>query len=131
MRARNEDLPTAMEGPGWWSREADWGSMRVAWQHADVEVDTSDVFRPLPGGTCPCEHWGYVTSGTITFRYADGDDVAVGAGESYYARPGHVCLIAPHTELVEFTDRKAYADLVEALGMGAVTESTGSGAGRP
>lgn len=116
MKASRTDLPTAMEGPGWWSREADWGPMRVSWQHADVAVDTADVFRPLPGGTCPCEHWGYVTAGCIVFHLAD-ERITVRAGESYYAPPGHVCTIDAGTELVEFTNAEAHAQLLNALGL--------------
>jgi hypothetical protein len=43
-----------------------------------------------------------VQSGQITFRWADHDET-YGAGDVYYAPPGHLPLITAGTSLVEFS----------------------------
>ena len=81
------------------------------------------AFRALPGGVCPCPHWGYVLRGSVTFRYPGATDrptLTVGAGEVYYAPPGHVPSAAAHSEIVEFSPagaRRLGQCLIEAAEM--------------
>ena len=45
---------------------------------------------------------GVVQSGQITFRWGDHEET-YGAGDAYYAAPGHLPLITAGTSLVEFS----------------------------
>ncbi len=33
--------------------------------------DLAPVLKGLPGDSCPCPHWGYVTAGRLSVRYGD------------------------------------------------------------
>ena len=46
-------------------------------------------------------------AGSLTFRYADHDEVYE-AGDAYYAPPGHVPVIAAGTDVVEFSPTGEY-----------------------
>ena len=35
------------------------------------ETDMAPLLRGLPDDVCPCEHWGYVVRGRVTFTFAD------------------------------------------------------------
>ena len=52
------------------------------------DADLAPMLKGLPDDRCQCPHWGYVFSGTLTWRYADHEEVCE-AGEAYYAPPGH------------------------------------------
>lgn len=66
------------------------------------DVDPAPFFAGLPQDRCQCPHWGFVTSGQITFRWADREETYV-AGDAYYAPAGHLPLISAGTTVVEFS----------------------------
>ena len=67
------------------------------------DIDHGPLLRGLPDDRCQCPHWGYVVAGSMTFRFADHDEV-YGAGDAFYAPPGHVPVhTEPGTELVQFS----------------------------
>jgi hypothetical protein len=67
------------------------------------DLDATPLYRGLPDDRCQCPHWGYVTSGAVTFRYADGEEVCE-TGDAFYIPPGHVPVKhAPGTEIVLFS----------------------------
>ena len=51
--------------------------------------DLSQMLSVLPGGQCPCPHWGYLTKGRITIDYGDHQET-VAPGDAFYMPPGHV-----------------------------------------
>jgi hypothetical protein len=53
-------------------------------------VETAELYKGLPGDMCPCDHYGYVFSGSFRIRYLDGSEETVGEGEVYYIPKGHV-----------------------------------------
>jgi hypothetical protein len=63
-----------------------------------------------------------VLKGKLTYRTADGE-MTVGAGEAYYAPPGHLPFLHAGTEVVEFSPTK---ELEETL---AVVEKNMAAAG--
>jgi hypothetical protein len=75
--------------------------------------------RPLPEPPL-----GYVVRGSVTFLYADHDEVYK-SGDAYYAPPGHVPVVAAGTEIVEFSPTEEYARTMEVLGrnLAAMAES--------
>jgi hypothetical protein len=73
------------------------------------DADLAPMLKGLPEDRCQCPHWGYVFSGTLTWRYAGREEVCE-AGDAYYAPPGHTpsatagsefLLISPAGELRE------------------------------
>jgi hypothetical protein len=47
-----------------------------------------------------------VISGSIVYRYVDHEETYV-AGDAYYGAPGHIPLLSPGTELIEFSPTEA------------------------
>jgi len=67
------------------------------------DIDHTPLLRGLPDDRCQCPHWGYVLKGTLTFRFADRDEVYA-AGDAFYAPPGHVPVHnEPGTEYLQFS----------------------------
>jgi hypothetical protein len=76
----------------------------------------------LPDDRCQSPHWGYVLAGSLTLRYADGEET-FDAGDAY-APPGHIPSVRAGTELVEFSPAEQFAET-----MAAVAPNFGAGVG--
>jgi len=76
----------------------------TAIQFLDVreDIDTAPLLKGLPDDRCPCEHWGYVFSGRITFHFADHDE-SFEAGDAFHITGGHVPSSEPGTEYLQFS----------------------------
>jgi hypothetical protein len=61
----------------------------VNFVHFREDLDHTPLFRGLPDDRCQCPHWGYVSKGSLTVRFADRDEV-IEAGDAFYLPPGHV-----------------------------------------
>ena len=85
----------------------DVGEYTVGFETFREDADGTPLFRGLPDDRCQSPHWGYVISGSITFRYA-GHEETFETGDAYYAPPGHVPVIAAGTEIVEFSPTGEY-----------------------
>jgi quercetin dioxygenase-like cupin family protein len=70
--------------------------------------DLAPVLKGLPGDSCPCPHWGYVTAGRLTVRYGDREEV-IEPGDAFYMPPGHVPAAVAGTELVMFSPQDELA----------------------
>jgi hypothetical protein len=67
------------------------------------DVDATPLLKGLPDDRCQWPHWGYVLKGSMTFRYADREEVYE-AGEAFYTPPGHVPVKhQPGTQIVMFS----------------------------
>ena len=67
------------------------------------DMDQTPLLKGMPDDRCQCPHWGYVTKGSLTFRFADHDEVFE-AGDAFYLPPGHVGVSnEPDTEYVQFS----------------------------
>jgi hypothetical protein len=51
--------------------------------------DLAPLLAGLPNDNCPCNHWGYVFEGQLTFTYADGHEEVFDAGSAFHVSPGH------------------------------------------
>jgi hypothetical protein len=66
-------------------------------------VDGTPLLKGLPNDMCQCPHWGYVLTGSVTFRFPDHDEVYE-AGDAFYTPPGHIPLAhEPGSEYVMFS----------------------------
>jgi hypothetical protein len=66
------------------------------------DADLAPMLKGLPGDSCQCPHWGYVFSGTVTFRFADREEVCE-AGAAFYVGPGHTPSATAGTEYLQFS----------------------------
>jgi hypothetical protein len=107
--SRVEDMGV-MEG-----RYEELGGYTVGFEHFREDADATPLFRGLPDDRCQSPHWGYVVSGSVTFRYADHEEVYE-TGDAYYAPPGHIPVISAGTEIIEFSPTEEYGRTMEVLG---------------
>src|SRR3954451_4692024 len=94
--------PVAMDEDVMEGRYAQLGEFTIGWETYKQDVDPAPFFAGLPDDRCPCAHWGVVTDGQLTFRWADHDETFM-AGDAYYAPPGHLPLVTAGTTVVEFS----------------------------
>ncbi|MGW0035239.1 cupin domain-containing protein [Gordonia sp. NPDC003376] len=113
--ANKATTPVTVDAPNIEGRYAELDDLTVAFETFPVDVDAAPYFAGLPDDRCQCDHWGYVVSGQVTFRWADHEETYV-AGDAYVASPGHVPLITGGTEIIEFTRTSELAALQEVLG---------------
>ena len=99
-------------------RYAELGDYTVSFETFKQDIDASPYFRGLPDDRCSCVHLGYVTSGQITFRYADHEETYV-EGDAYVAPPGHTPIIAAGTSTVEFTLSAELGPVMDVIGRGS------------
>ena len=52
----------------------------------------------------------------MKFRYTDGHEEVVSAGEAYYVRPGYSLETLEDCETVEFSPKEAFDQLMEVVG---------------
>lgn len=114
MRATKDDLPVAVEMPGFTSRQAQWGEHNVAFESIAGGMDATELFAKLPGGRCQCPHWGYIVKGRLRVKYADHDEV-IAAGDLYYLAPGHIPVVEEDLEVVEFSPLGQYQKTMAAI----------------
>jgi hypothetical protein len=79
------------------------------------DEDLSPLFVCLPDDRCQARHWGVVLEGSLVFRYADGTEDVIGAGEAYYAPPGHLPLMRADTRVIEFTPSEELAQTMAVV----------------
>jgi len=65
----------------------------------------------LPDDLCPCPHWGYLLSGRLLMRTADGDR-EYRAGQAFYWAPGHAPRALEDSEYVDFSPTADFAKVV-------------------
>jgi hypothetical protein len=100
--ANKMTTPVAVDLPMIQGRYAELDDYTVGFESYPEEVDPAPLFAGLPEDRCQCPHWGLVQSGQITFRWSDHEET-YGAGDAYYAGPGHLPLITAGTSIVEFS----------------------------
>jgi hypothetical protein len=103
MRAPIEGIPIEMRVGAIETRGVEWGDQLV--RHIDLPpgTDFTPLLQGLPGDRCDCPHWGYVFTGSIRLRYADGTDEVTKAGEAYYWPGGHTAWTDEGVTFLEFS----------------------------
>ena len=103
MKASKSGATDEFTMEGYEGRFSELGGYTVGFETYTDDSDPSPLFKGLPDDRCQCPHWGVVLKGQVTYRYADGTEETIGAGEAYYAPPGHLPFLHAGTELVEFS----------------------------
>ena len=94
--------PVAVDNDALEGRYAPLEGYTVSFEAFKADVDPAPFFAGLPDDRCQCAHWGFVTSGQVTFRWADHEETYV-AGDAYYAPAGHLPLVTEGSTVVEFS----------------------------
>jgi len=94
--------PVAVDAAEIEGRYAPLDDYTVSFETFKLDVDPAPLFTGLPDDRCQCPHWGVVTAGQLTFRWADREETYV-AGDAYYAPAGHLPLVTAGTAVVEFS----------------------------
>jgi hypothetical protein len=100
---------------GFEGRYEDLGGYTVGWEAHEGDADFAPIFVGLPDDRCQSRHWGVVLEGELTFHYADGTTDVVGAGEAYYAPPGHTPSVKAGTRIVEFSPSDELGQTMEVV----------------
>jgi mannose-6-phosphate isomerase-like protein (cupin superfamily) len=86
------------------------GGYTVNFLKFGTDLDQSPFLKGLPDDRCQCPHWGYVTQGRFTYRFADHEEVFE-AGDAFYLPPGHAAVgNSPGSALVQFSPSEALAE---------------------
>lgn len=100
---------------GFEGRYEDLDGYTVGFETYTEDSDPAPLFHGLPGDRCQCPHWGVVLRGKLVYRYADGPEDVITAGQAYHARPGHLPLLFADTEIVEFSPTDQLAETMEVV----------------
>src|SRR3954464_1982312 len=96
------------------SRSEELGGYTVEFTTFRQDADGTPFFKGLPDDRCQSPHWGYVLRGSVTFRFADRDELYE-TGDAYYAPPGHIPVVSAGTEIVEFSPTEEYGRTMQVL----------------
>ncbi len=91
------------------------GDMEIGFTWTKGPRDYTSLYAGLPGGMCPCDHYGYVFSGRIRARYEDGSEEVIGPGEVYYIPKGHVLIYEEATHHLEINSHEQLRSLMEVI----------------
>jgi hypothetical protein len=79
------------------------------------DMDQTPLLKGLPDNRCQCPHWGYVTKGRLTFRFAEREEVYE-AGDAFYLEPGHIGVgNEPDTEYIQFSPSDELREVSEVI----------------
>jgi hypothetical protein len=120
-KAVKEEVTDVRKTEGYEGRYQELGGYTVGFEKYTADADLTEMFKYLPDGRCQCPHWGVVLKGTVTYRTADGE-MNVGAGEAYYAPPGHVPYLHAGTEVIEFSPTEDLDQTIKTVAEGLASE---------
>jgi len=106
-RFSKQDVTPNREGPGTEWR-AELHGYTVSMVAVSADTDLSELLKGLPDDQCPSPHWGVVTRGSMWFRYGDHEEI-IGAGDAFYAQPGHTSGASEGAEFVIFSPSEVMA----------------------
>ncbi len=116
MHESIEKLPVKLQAAGMTARSlSGWGGMVVTYVELPAGADFTPLLEGLPNDQCQCPHWGYVLKGGVHWRYSDGTEEVVMAGEVFYAPPGHTAWVKEETAYLDFNPEKECDELVSHL----------------
>jgi hypothetical protein len=96
------------------------GGYTVNFLSIRADNDLAPLLAGLPGGLCPCPHWGYLTAGRMTVRYADHEEV-IEPGQAYFMAPGHAPAATAGTEFVQFSPTDELEKVQQAMAVVAAS----------
>jgi hypothetical protein len=115
MKSSKAHAPESLSAEGYEGNFAELDGYTVGFETYTADADMAPLFAGLPDDRCQCPHWGVVLKGQLSYRYGDGSEDVIQAGEAYYARPGHTPFLYAGTEVVEFSPTKDLQQTLEVV----------------
>jgi len=95
-----------------------WGDLEIGHTLLHQPTSSEGLYAALPGGVCPCPHYGYVFKGTVRCVYPGSDfpDEVARTGDAYFFRPGHYLVYEEdETEVLEWNPADAPQFLMDHI----------------
>ena len=122
-KASKETTPITMDVEIVEDRSCQLDDVTVNFVTIRQDHDLAPMLAVLPGGMCQCPHWGVMSTGRMTVRYGDHEDVFE-AGDAFYMTPGHVPAAIAGTEFIQFSPTDLLAATEAAIAKGMSTTAT-------
>jgi hypothetical protein len=116
MRAGKDDMAVELDVGDIHTKGEEWGDLSVRYCDLPAGADLRPLLAGLPGDRCDCPHWGYIITGAITIRYADGAEETSSAGDLYYWPGGHTGWTDSGVVFAEFSPAAEIAPVLAHLG---------------
>ena len=111
-------------------RSTQWGDMEIGYTtvHAPLDCTEQYKFGGLPGGVCPCPHYGFIFEGKLRAKYPGSDwpDEVIEAGEAYFIPSGHVLIYEEPSKVLELNPAHALQMCMDAM-QAAITKMQAAG----
>lgn len=107
-----KEIPIEMEVGEIETRAFGGGDVYARYVSLPPGTDFTPLFVGLPHDLCQSAHWGYVLSGSINVRYADGTVETNSEGDAYYWPAGHTGWTDEGVAFLEFSPT---ADILPVL----------------
>ncbi len=115
----SESTPVLIDADGVQVRTREiGGDLTVCFVRLPAGTDLGPALVGLPDDLCPCPHRGYLLSGRIDIRTADGSETYRG-GEAFYWPPGHAPVAVEDSAYVDFSPSADLAGVLAHLTGGA------------
>ena len=117
MHFKLDEIPllTPEDTKGGCMRSIKAGDMEIGATWTTEPADYTELYADLPGGVCPCDHYGYIFSGRIRARFPDGSEEVIGPGEIYWIPKGHVLIYEEATHHLEINPHRELRMLMDTL----------------
>jgi hypothetical protein len=110
-----QDVPVVIEGDGVEVRLQEiGGGMSTSFIRLPKGADLGPALKGLTDDRCQCPHWGYLLSGRLLMRTADGDKTYTG-GQAFYWAPGHVPVALEDCDYVDFSPTDKFSDVIDHI----------------
>ena len=86
-KTSKETSTTTESMAGYEGRFTEIGDMTVAYETYTADADLKNLFTGLPGDMRQAAHYGYVITGKVAFRYADGTLEEITTGSPTWPPP--------------------------------------------
>jgi hypothetical protein len=115
MHMSSDQMPIELQAGEIETRAFEGGDVLVRHIQLPAGTDFTPLFVGLPDDRCQSAHWGYVVSGSIRVRYADGTEELNQAGDLYYWPAGHTGWTEEGVTFIEFSPTADIAPVLEHL----------------
>jgi hypothetical protein len=116
MHFQPHEIPmTTPESPvaGMRSIKAGDTNIEIGYSWCNQASDNKWMYKGLPNDSCPCDHYGYVKSGSFRILYDDGTEEAVEENAVYFIPGGHIWVYDEPCELIEFNPHDQFQVMIE------------------
>lgn len=103
MQISIDDMPVITKSDGLENRTVEWNDLLVRYLVVPPNTDWSEWLQGLPDDVCSCSHWGWIVSGSVHTKYADGTVEVARAGDLYYWPAGHTGWTEEGVTFIEFS----------------------------